>query len=677
MAANYREDREKDNEFNSRLRVNLSAIDDIDNVNQAHDKPGEGVGEDGDYVHPDARALFAKMSCLERVPIFGKSCQGYGPRCTLSLGFVYFLNKGVGFSLINYACFSMFTSRFGVSGVRYQRLASIAKLGFSIKAFAAMMSDSVAIFAYTKRWYCTAACIVGAGLTVGYGSLPEKESSADIAAGFIFLTSFCVANVDILSEGHYSRLMRRRPASGPSLISWIWWFILLANIVGAVIQGPLSDKKIPQVGLFIAAGTQLLSAVFFIWNWYGEGTNREEQMADTLTLKRELKRALREHQLASSLRATESGKEEDGKADSGLEKPVSAEAAACYYAEGDLNSDFALDTVHDGGETAEDEVPALNIVSCCGGIIEINRGVCMRNWRIFVYSLLMACSVITMMCVTVLGTRWQLLYSCIAVVLACGVCAFWALPFLIAKVSIYFFSYAFLYLQLPGALDSFYMASKECYPEGPHFSYVFYNTISAVIGNLAGIVAVAAFPYLFSKHSLRFTLMFTYFIQVLASAFDIIMVKRWNLYIGIPDHAMYLFGDAIVYEVSYYLAWMPTVILLSRICPRGSESMVYALVAGFGNLGASMSNTVGSLLMEFKWPITTKGTCDFSNVPMLLLVGHVLLPMLIVPLSFVLVPAARICDDIDVNGNTINQKAQSLHRKQRREAGEPINKLSP
>ncbi|CAJ1016932.1 putative BT1 family [Leishmania utingensis] len=147
--------------------------------------------------------------------------------------------------------------------------------------------------------------------------------------------------------------------------------------------------------------------------------------------------------------------------------------------------------------------------------------------------------------------------------------------------------------------------------------------------------------------------MFTYVIQVLASVFDIILAQRWSLYIGTPEHAMYLLGDAIVYEVSYYLAWMPTVVLLSRICPRGTESMVYALVADFGNLGASLSNTVGSLLIEFKWPTTTKGTGGFSNVPMLLLVGHILLPMLIVPLSFVLVPAARICDDMDVNGNTI------------------------
>ncbi|KAK7198025.1 putative pteridine transporter [Novymonas esmeraldas] len=669
MAGNYGgEDREKDNEFNNRLRVNLSTIDVVDNANQASGSAEDPSGDEEHYMHPDARALFAKMPCLQRVPIFGKSCEGYGPRCTGALGLVYFLNKGIGYNLINYARFAMFTSRFGVSGVRYQRLASIAKLGFSIKAFAAMVSDSVALFGYTKRWYCAAACVIGAALTVGYGCLPMRESSADIAAGFIFLTSFCVANVDILSEGHYSRLMRRQPEAGPSLVSWIWWFILSATIIAAVIQGPLSDNKLPQVGLFIAGATQLLSTVFFVFNWYGEGTNREEQITDALLLKKDLDRALRQHRAGASTPATGSGEQpevEDGS------EPT--KAATYYNADGQLNDGLVLDTLRDGEEAATEEAePHLNILSCCCGAVELNKDVCIRHWRILVYSSVMTCSVITMACVTILGTRWQLLYACIAIVVACAACAFWALPFLIAKVSMYFFSYAFLYLQLPGALDSFYMAPKSCYPEGPHFTYIFYNTIGAVIGNIAGIAAVAAFPYLFSKHSLRFTLMFTYFIQVIASVFDIIIVKRWNLHIGIPDHAMYLFGDAVVYEVSYYLAWMPTVVLLSRICPRGSESMVYALVAGFGNLGASMSNTVGSLLMEFKWPITTQGTCDFSNVPMLLLVGHILLPMLIVPLSFILVPAARICDDIDVNGNAIRKEAKTLVRQERAETGEPI-----
>ncbi|SYZ62856.1 BT1_family (plasmid) [Leishmania braziliensis MHOM/BR/75/M2904] len=89
--------------------------------------------------------------------------------------------------------------------------------------------------------------------------------------------------------------MRRHPGPGPSLVIWIWWFILSATIVAAVIQGPLSDTKLPQVDLFVAGVAQLLSTVFFVLNWYGEGTNNEEQLTDALIAKRDLNHALREH----------------------------------------------------------------------------------------------------------------------------------------------------------------------------------------------------------------------------------------------------------------------------------------------------------------------------------------------------------------------------------------------
>ncbi|KPA83617.1 putative folate/biopterin transporter [Leptomonas pyrrhocoris] len=679
MAANIGDDREKENDFNSRLRVDLTNIDVVDSANQMPYEQGVASDDEEHYVHPDARALFAKVPWTEKLPIFSTCCQGYGPKCTIALGCVYFLSKGIANNLITYARYAMFVGRFGTSGMRYQRLVSITKMGWSIKAFAAMLSDSLAVFGYTKRWYCAASCVIGAALTVGYGCLPQKPSSADIAAGFVFLTGFFMANVDILSEGHYSRLMRRHPRCGPALVSWVWWFILGATIVAAVIQGPLSDKAIPQVGLYVAGVTQLITTTFFVLNWYGERRNRVERLEDVQGAKEELKRALLQGReaaaAAASSPATGSGPSAEPETDFDPKKPTVEDPVGYYSNTGDLQDSLAVDTLRDNQLVNEEEEGDgdLGIIRCCGGLLDVNKEVIKRNWRLLIYSSVMVCSLVTMTCMTILGTKWQLLYTCIAVVVACAMSAFWALPLLIAKVNIYFFCYALLYLQLPGALDSFYMAKETCLPNGPHFSYTFYNTISAVIGNVAGIAAVSAFPYIFSKHSIRFTLMFTYFIQVIASVFDIVIVKRWNMDIGIPDHAMYLFGDAVVYEVSYYLAYMPTVVLLSRVCPRGSESMVYAVVAGFGNLGNSLSSTVGSLLMEFVWPITTSAPCDFSNVPMLLLVGHILLPMLIVPLSFVLVPAARICDDIDVTGQVIRKEAKKIQRCQSNEAAEPAN----
>ncbi|KEG06362.1 folate/pteridine transporter [Trypanosoma grayi] len=132
---------------------------------------------------------------------------------------------------------------------------------------------------------------------------------------------------------------------------------------------------------------------------------------------------------------------------------------------------------------------------------------------------------------------------------------------------------------------------------------------------------------------------------------------------------MFVLGDQIVYQVCYMLNFMPTIMLLSRLCPRGSESMVYALLAGFSNFGQVVSNTIGSLLMELKWPVESdiaKG-CDFSNVKWLLLVGHFICPLINIPLVFLLIPAARICDTIDIDGRVTKPGKEAGQQQQEEE----------
>ena len=616
-------------------------------------------------VHPEAAALAAKYPWTEHIPLFSASSRGLGPKGTIALGLCYFLNKGLGSYLVNYARYAMFRNRYGIDGTRYQRLSTLYTMGWSVKAFSASVSDAFALFGYTKRWYCAGSCVVGAAFGLAFGLLPAKEASANTGAGFMFLTNFCMANVDILSEGHYSRILRKRPAAGPALVSWIWVFIFSASLISAAIQGPVSDKSIPQVGLFISAGAQVLTVFFFIFNWYGERLNRTERYEDFLVAEAERKALL-----GSSSSDTEpvanlnAGKDLHPELSSDHEQnQPSTKDAANARAGGALSDELVVGAAVDEADVDEDAglrafVNSSYMSTLCCGAVEVNKEMFLRNWRLFVYSAIMVCCVVVQCLVTVFGTSHDLGWSSLAVGVTCCAVAFWACTLVTAKAIVFVFLDMLLYLQLPGVMDSFYMAKEECYPDGPHFSYTFYNTIGAVIGNIAGIAGVTAFSYIFSKQGYRFTLIVTILVQIIASIFDIILVKRWNLAIGIPDHAMYILGDAIVYEVCYYLAWMPMVLLLSRVCPRGSESMIYALVAGSGNLGTSMASTIGSILLEKAWPIETKGAgkCDFHNLPILLVVGHFCLPLLVIPISFVLLPSARICDDIDVNGHAIKKE---------------------
>lgn len=91
----------------------------------------------------------------------------------------------------------------------------------------------------------------------------------------------------------------------------------------------------------------------------------------------------------------------------------------------------------------------------------------------------------------------------------------------------------------------------------------------------------------------------------------------------------------------------PPVVLTSKLCPIGVESTVYALLAGFSNFGRSVGSSLGVLALDIAGIKTPKeGACNFDNLPLLLVISHVVLPLLTVPLTFVLIPKAKMTDDL-------------------------------
>ncbi|KPI82897.1 putative folate/biopterin transporter [Leptomonas seymouri] len=636
---------------------------------------GHTVLPNGTIVHPSAERLFAKCPWVRSVPVFGPAIEGYGPLFVLALNLVYLFCKGIADQIIGFSRQPMMTKRFGVSGGRYQRLASLYSMGWAIKAFIAMLTDTFAFLGYTKRWYMFVSCVCGGAFALGYGLLPAKESSANIAAGFIFLTCLGKANVDILSEGHYSRLIRRNPVPGPALVSCVWVCILTGTLVASLIQGPLSDSNMMQVGVFVSAALQFATSIIFAFNAYDEKPNVEERRQDM----RDAKKALEKTQAEMRMADGSNSDVPDELISQTLKKDVYQQDQEVTYDEmqrGDLTMTGLQEDPTASIDNAvgvklfdsEEEEEELVIDSCLCGVFEINKEVIARNWKVVVYCVIMTVSVVTMVCVTILGNTHELMYACIVLSVVCCICAFLTLPLVIAKANVFTYAFFTLYIQMPGALDSFYLADAACLPNGPHFSYTFYNTISAVIQSIGGITGVTLFTYIFSKMNYQVTMCVSVSLMIVASIFDLVIVERWNVYIGIPDHAMYLCGDAVIYQVCYMFSYMPVALLMARLCPRGSESMIYALMAGFANLGQTMSNTIGSLLIEFRFPFTTTPPCDFSNVRWLIIIGHVGMPLVIVPLSFVLLPHTRICDDIDVNGHAI--RAQLKEEKQQKMAKE-------
>jgi hypothetical protein len=117
--------------------------------------------------------------------------------------------------------------------------------------------------------------------------------------------------------------------------------------------------------------------------------------------------------------------------------------------------------------------------------------------------------------------------------------------------------------------------------------------------------------------------------QVVASAFDLLIINRYNIAWGIPDKWFYMFGDAIIGPAIGMFAFMPAVVLTSKLVPKGLESTTYALLAGFQNFGGIVSSQLGIFATEYFGIVTDeeKG-CNFENLSMLVAVCHCALPLL-------------------------------------------------
>ncbi|GAB0490005.1 hypothetical protein MMPV_001234 [Pyropia vietnamensis] len=269
------------------------------------------------------------------------------------------------------------------------------------------------------------------------------------------------------------------------------------------------------------------------------------------------------------------------------------------------------------------------------------------NRRFFMLGGLMTVGALGMVPASLFGSpAVQAAYSITISAILCGSCLT-LLPKQIGRAQVYMFLTSAMNLQIRGALDVFYTGDEECLPGGPHFDRAFYLAWTAIIGALFGMLGVSLFQMILSKRGYRLAFWSTTVLQVAAAIIDITIIMRWNLRIGISDKLFYVLGDSMLQEVIDMMDFMPAVVLTSKLCPIGVESTVYALLAGFSNFGRSVGSSLGVLALDIariRTPDT--GACNFDNLALLVIISHVVLPLLTVPLTFVLIPNAKMTDDL-------------------------------
>ncbi|KFH01867.1 BT1 family protein [Toxoplasma gondii VAND] len=233
----------------------------------------------------------------------------------------------------------------------------------------------------------------------------------------------------------------------------------------------------------------------------------------------------------------------------------------------------------------------------------------------------------------------------VVLIVLCLLC----LPPKLAKCNMYLFLWGLFNVSVSGALDYFYTASPKCLPDGPHFDYTYYATYISVVSTLANWAGIWVFHSFLSDWTFRHVFWLSIAVRAVASLFDYIMVLRLNVYIGIPDKFMYLFGDAIILNLVNTLNHMPGYILTSRLCPSGLESTAYAVMDGMSHLGWNFSKQFGVFATELAGIETgenSPGGCDFTNLGNLTLITQFALPLLAIPLSFLLLPNSSMSERV-------------------------------
>eukprot|EP00667_Euglena_gracilis_P005873 EG_transcript_5913 len=237
-----------------------------------------------------------------------------------------------------------------------------------------------------------------------------------------------------------------------------------------------------------------------------------------------------------------------------------------------------------------------------------------------------------------------------------GVASVVLLPGRVWKPLLYMFVCNSVNLATAGFVDNFYLdpgtrkeAERTGYPmceDCPHFSATFYYTVMGVADSVFTLIGSYIFSQYISHWSYRRALCVSQVLLTAAGFLDIVQYQRWNLLLGLPDW-FFMLGKSSVQNTTGMINFMPTTILMSKVCPPGMEATVFALLAGFSNFGLTISGYLGAYVLQLTgMDRIGQGTeDDFSNAWQACLLGAILTPLslLLLPL---LIPDASMTEDL-------------------------------
>lgn len=220
---------------------------------------------------------------------------------------------------------------------------------------------------------------------------------------------------------------------------------------------------------------------------------------------------------------------------------------------------------------------------------KVTGKICRAKWRenkgIFFMAICLGLGALLLGLVTIyLNSAFHLGIS-LALCLLFSLGALLCMPREIGCAAVFLLLVEVLQVNLSGGLHYFFTGNATEYPEGPHFTYTFYNTWSSLLSAVFGMIGLFFFQRYLQYWKTRNIFYVTTLLRIVASFSDLVMVERWNVnYLHIPDRVFFLIGDAIISPVIGMMSFMPMVVLISKLCTKGTEATTYSILASYQNL---------------------------------------------------------------------------------------------
>lgn len=538
---------------------------------------------------------------------------------TMYLGIRGFMENGL------FAASHPLVQAAGIGTLQGAQITSTMTLPWSLKCVWAMVSDCQPIFYYKKRWYMLIATIGGSISLFLLGTLPYSTLAGADSSGTLILALLLMVNVmgsldDCLTQGQYTRVIKSK---GPSILVFRSSMMAFASLGVSFYAGVLNDWGRTEGGDY-GPGPQYLMLSALPWAVLAIGPIAVNMMADdkqetACTTDRELWRSQRGvFMLAIAMGITVV-----------------------------VNIAFAV-------------VPPLLVDEDGSPSLSPEQRASIRLWRIFVTNGFMV-GVLTL--------------------------SFYTIDRRIAFINVYLYLCRLCTFGLSYPLQQFYTTNPATcdVPDMnlPNFSFLVYSTF----GGLARSAATFLGLYLFENYLVHWNAQKAFWVttafQVVAGLFDIMNTTRFNQtllgwtglgdieltisgnLIRADDLCTFLFGSAFLEQLIDNLDQMPATLLLSKLCPKGIETTMFAILAGFSNIGLSLSGQIGGMAIsyfEFNFKeadaFGNPSICDmggsaetngnpasFHGLARTLVIGSLVLPFLTIPLTWCFIPNQRLDED--------------------------------